>query len=125
VYDDCMRNAIASDSELPQWYLLVQDGTEKERVIVGCAGLIPNDFISRMDLCPWLCALFIEPDFRGNNYGQLLIERCRRDAGHLGYPHLYLATDHIGYYEHFGFACIGTGYHPWGETSRIYQAETK
>ena len=118
VYDDCMRNAVTSDAKLPQWYLLVEDSLSSADRIVGCAGLITNDFISRMDLYPWLCALFIEPDFRGNNYGRFLIERCICDARKIGYPNVYLATDHIG------FTYMGTGYHPWGETSRIYGRET-
>ena len=124
VYEDCMRNAVVSGSKLPQWYLLLEDAEPAKDHIIGCAGLITNDFISRMDLYPWLCALFIEPDFRGNNYGSLLIERCICDAAQLGYPSVYLATDHCGYYEHFGFTYLGTGYHPWGETSRIYSIKT-
>ena len=52
VYDDCMRNAVTSDAKLPQWYLLVEDSLSSADRIVGCAGLITNDFISRMDLYP-------------------------------------------------------------------------
>ena len=107
-------------SQLPpeQWYLLTAGDT-----VCGCAGLIPNDFISRMDLFPWLCALFVEERFRGHAHGSLLIEKAKSDAAARGYRNLYLATDHVGYYERYGFSYIGTGYHPWGESSRIYRAE--
>ena len=118
VYDDCIRHCLDTASPLPQWYLLV-DGD----VIVGCAGLITNDFISRMDLYPWLCALYIEPEHRGHAYGSLLIEQGKKDAKAGGFSKLYLCSDHVGYYEHYGFRRIGTGYHPWGETSGIFEAD--
>ena len=117
VYDDCIRHAVTARTPLPQWYLLYDGDT-----IAGCAGLITNDFISRMDLYPWLCALYIEPEYRGNSYGQLLLERGKEDARKAGFGSLYLCTDHVGYYEHYGFQKIGTGYHPWGETSGIFEA---
>lgn len=117
VYDDCIRHAAVP---LPQWYLLLC-GEE----ILGGAGLIPNDFISRGDLYPWLCALIVEPAHRGRAYGRLLIERAKADARAAGFSRLYLASDHVGYYERYGFKRIATGYHPWGETSGIFMAALK
>ena len=74
-----------------------------------------------MDLFPWLCALYIDNKYRGNNYAKLLIDKAIIDTNLAGYSNLYLCTDHIGYYEKFGFTYLAQGYHPWGEESRIYK----
>ena len=116
VYEDCISWSIKTESPLPVWYLLM-DGEN----IAGCAGLVTNDFISRMDLWPWLCALYIEPDYRGNAYASLLMSQIKQDAAQAGFSKLYLSTDYVGYYEKYGFTFIGVGYHPWGESSRIYE----
>lgn len=118
IYEDCITHSILTDNPLPQWYLL-----EKEGEIIGCAGLITNDFISRMDLYPWVCAIYIEEKYRGNEYGSLLIAKAKEDTKKAGFDNMYLCTDHIGFYEKYGFNYIGQGYHPWGEESRIYKVK--
>jgi len=117
-YEDSITTSIQTEQVLPQWYLL-----EKENEIIGCAGLITNDFISRMDLYPWICAIFISEKHRGNNYGKLLIEKAKSDSKEFEFDSLYLCTNHIGYYEKFGFKYLAKGFHPWGEESGIYQIE--
>lgn len=116
IYEDCITHSINAKDSLPQWYIL-----ENNDEIIGCAGLITNDFISRMDLYPWVCAIFIDEKHRGNNYSKLLIEKAKEDSKKARFKNLYLCTDHTGFYEKFGFSYIGQGYHPWEEESRIYQ----
>lgn len=117
-YHDCIEHSINVDSALPRWFLL-----EDEGCIIGCAGLIINDFISRMDLSPWISSIYIEENRRGNNLGSLLIEHIKKDAKNAGFNVVYLATDLQNYYEKFGFKKIGVGYHPWGDSSSIYKCE--
>ena len=118
VYEDCISHSIDAKNPLPVWYLLLDSET-----IIGCAGLITNDFISRMDLYPWLCALFVDKKYRGQNLGNLLISRIKDDVEKMEFDKLYLCTDFVGYYEKYGFTYIGKGYHPWGESSRIYACD--
>ncbi len=120
VYDNCIRFSLCTAAPLPQWYLLI-DGDS----IAGGAGLITNDFVSRMDLTPWLCALFVEPEYRGRHFSSLLVNRARRDAARMGFAHLYLCTDLAGFYEKLGGCRIGVGYHPWGECSDLYRFDTR
>lgn len=119
VYENCIRSCIETESPLPQWYVLMLNGK-----IVAGAGLITNDFISRMDLWPWLAALYVEEECRGCALGRELIRHALDEAARLGFDNLYLCTDHIGYYEKYGFTAIAEGFHPWGDRSRIYRAST-
>ena len=116
VYQDCISHCITARASLPQWYLL-----EKEGEKIGCAGLVTNDFISRVDLYPWVVAVFIDENHRGNAYSSLLLEKAKSDTKNMGYKYLYLSTQHIGLYEKVGFQYIGQGYHPSGGESRIYE----
>ena len=106
VYEDSLTHSFA-DTDLPQWFLLVDNQAAAVLSIIGCGGLITNDFISRMDLMPWLCALYVET--------------IKQSAATAGFSTLYLCTDLVSFYEKFGFELMGTGYHPWGEESMIYR----
>ena len=118
-YHDCIEHSVDVDNPVPRWYLMLED----DDTIIGCGGLLINDFISRMDLSPWISSMYVEESKRGNALGSKLLEHIESDAKKAGFDKVYLATVHIGYYEKYGFTYMGTGYHPWGESSRIYYKE--
>lgn len=120
VYEDSLTHSFA-DTDLPQWFLLVDDQAAAVPSIIGCGGLITNDFISRMDLMPWLRALYVDPHYRRQGGARLLIDTIKQSAATAGFSTLYLCTDLVSFYEKFGFELMGTGYHPWGEESMIYR----
>ncbi|MDH2271142.1 GNAT family N-acetyltransferase [Serratia marcescens] len=115
MYEDAINRSLGAANPLPQWYLLMENDQ-----VLGCAGLITNDFISRGELYPWLCALYVEETQRGQGCGAKLIEHVAAETCRLGFPQLHLCTDLEGYYERSGFVYNGLGYHPWGEASRVY-----
>lgn len=118
LYRDCMTAALATPAPLPQWFLMLDD---RQQPIAGC-GLITNDFNARMDLCPFLAALFVEEPCRGHAYGAQLLDHARRQCAILGFPTLHLITDHCGYYERYGFDFRGHVAEPGGGSARLYAA---
>ena len=119
IYQNCIEHTVSAVSSLPQWYLLLDSKEE----ILGGIGLITNDFISRMDLYPWLCALHVEEPYRKKGYGAHLVQHACLEASRLGYSDVYLCTGMLGYYEKLGVSYLGDGYHPWGSKSRIYKRD--
>ena len=114
-YYDAIVHSSNSEKSIPRFYLLLRDGE-----IIGCYGLVTNDFISRHDLYPWFACLYIEEQERGNNLGELLMEHAEKEAKKSGFSAIYLTTDHDGYYEKFGWKRIEDGYELNDKKTRIY-----
>ena len=113
-----MNDSLATDSSVPRWYLMV-----REENVIGGFGLIDNDFMVRTDLCPWLCALYVEPTERGKLLGEQMLTHSRCEASKLGFSKVYLNTDHIGYYEKYDWRYIGDFAHQSGDDARVYEAD--
>jgi len=119
IYRNSMESSLNTQSPLPCFYLLL-DGKK----IIGSYALITNDFNSRQDLWPWLAALYVEAEYRGKSLGAMLLKNGADEARRLGFQKLYLLTDHIGYYEKYGWVYLGNGFGVDGEESRIYEIST-
>jgi predicted GNAT family N-acyltransferase len=118
VYEDSILDCVINKGSTPYWYLL-----EENNKIIGCAGLIDHYFISRTDLSPWLCSLYIESDYRGKALGSILIEKIKEDSKKERFKSVYLCTQLDGYYEKYGFHYFGEGFFDNVEPARIYEVD--
>ena len=74
-------------------------------------GVIDNDFHDRKDLTPNVCAVYTEDEHRKKGLAGKLLNRVVEDMKNKGIEPLYLITDHIGFYERYGweFLCMVQG----------------
>ena len=111
-----MLDSLKEGAAVPSWYLCC-DGDR----IIGGLGVIENDFHSRKDLAPNVCAVYTEKEYRGQGIAGALLNYVCEDMKSKGIDTLYLVTEHTGFYERFGweFHCMVQGD---GETtlSRMY-----
>lgn len=114
-----IEQSLTSENVLPMTFLLMKD--EK---IIGFYQLIYNECVMRKDLSPWITTLFIDEKERGCCLGSVLLEHGRKTLGQLGYEAVYLTTDHIQFYEKYGFKEIGLDQFDWGRPTKLYQHNT-
>ncbi len=88
------------------WYLCLHGDR-----IIGGLGVIENDFHDRKDLAPNICAVYTEKGFRGQGVAGNLLKLAVEDMRAKGITPVYLVTDHIGFYERYGweFLCMVQG----------------
>lgn len=90
-----------------------------EKLVSFCT-LTQRDCIKDDTLFPWIGFVFTAPEYRGNRYSGKLIEYACNKAKEQDYKKLYIATDHIGLYEKYGFTYIESRTDIYGEEARIY-----
>jgi len=114
-YLDCMDAYLRGETELG-WYLCL----EGDR-IVGGMGVIENDFHNRKDLSPNICAVYTEEAYRNQGIAGNLLNMTVNDLCQKGITPVYLVTDHVGFYERYGweFLCMVQG-DGEPEMSRMY-----
>lgn len=95
---------------------LLMDGEN----IVSFVTLTRQDCIADETLYPWLGFFYTFPAYRGHRYGGQLLTYAAEEVKKRGCKQVYLATDHVGLYEKYGFAYLENRMDIYGEDSRIY-----
>lgn len=120
-YEESIGRCVDQKTGVPQWYVVLDD---QQRVIAG-AGVIENDFHSRKDLTPNVCALFVEEAYRKQGIACQILDTIRNDMCSFGIETLYLVTDHTEFYEKCGWNFLTIVADDEGCEERMYEALTK
>ena len=101
-YLECMDAYLSGNTEYGWYFCLDED------MIVGSVGVIENDFHDRKDLSPNICAVYTEEAYRKQGIAGRLLNMAVDDLRSKGISPVYLVTDHIGFYERYGweFYCM-------------------
>ena len=104
-YLECMKVYLSGKTEYG-WSICLYD----ESIVAGL-GVIENDFHDRKDLTPNVCAVYAEEEHREKGLAGNLLNTVVDDMRNKGVTPLYLVTDHIGFYERYGweFLCMVQG----------------
>ncbi len=70
--------------------------------LAGTVNLIENDDAKRAHLRPWLAAMVVRADLRGQGIGTALVFALLDDARAMGIPRVFFGTDGPGFYERLG-----------------------
>lgn len=105
-YMESMEDCLKEIRTVPQWYMALEDNR-----IIGGLGVIENDFHNRKDLDPNVCAVYTEEDKRCKGIAGALLNYVCADMKEKGIGTLYLITDHVSFYERYGweFLCMVQG----------------
>lgn len=88
--------------------------------VVAFLTFTQKDCIDDTNLFPWIGFVYTDVAYRGKRYSERLIQHALKVAKEEGYSKVYLATDHVGLYEKYGFEYVENRMDVWDEDSRIY-----
>ena len=79
-----------------------QDGTPV--TITGYCTSANTDCLPDLSYSPYIGFVFVEESFRGQRLSERLIQAALAYARQIGFPKVYLVSDHVNLYEKYGFA---------------------
>ncbi len=99
--------------------LMLVDGES----LAGFCTLAEKDDIQPTELTPWIGFVYTFPAYRGQGCAGKLLKHCEELAKNDGMKAVYISTNHIGFYERYGYEFYKTMKDMAGEDSRVYKKQ--
>lgn len=94
---------------------LLMDGGE----LVSFATLTGQDAVRDESLYPWIGFVYTAPEYRGHRYAGQVLAHAEAAAAGRGHRRVYIATDHVGLYEKYGYEYLENRIDCWGDDQRV------
>lgn len=94
---------------------LLMDG----EILVSFATLSAQDSVRDESLTPWIGFVHTAPAYRGHRYAGQVLSHAESVAASRGYSKIYIATDHVGLYEKYGYSYQENRIDCWGSDQQV------
>ena len=78
-----------------------------------------QDAVRDEKLTPWIGFVYTVPAYRGHRCAGQLLAHAEAQAANRGYKKIYIATDHVGLYEKYGYSYQENRIDCWGDDMRV------
>ena len=87
--------------------------------LVSFATLTGQDAVRDESLYPWIGFVFTVPEYRGHRHAGKVLTHAEKIAASQGHSNVYIATDHVGLYEKYGYTYLYNRIDCWGDDMRV------
>lgn len=84
---------------------------------------VKKDILKQTALTPFIGVVFVAEKYRGHRISQKLVAKAEEKARSLGFEHTFIATQHLGLYEKFGYHKIGEEKDIFDRWLNLYQKD--
>ncbi|MEE1125600.1 MAG: GNAT family N-acetyltransferase [Acutalibacteraceae bacterium] len=109
--EDRFYEMLGGEGEL---YLLMDSDS-----LVSFLTLTRQDTVRDESMYPWIGFVYTVEEYRSNRYSEKLMNHAENEAIKKGFDRVYVATDHIGLYEKYGYDYLENRIGYWGDDNRV------
>lgn len=97
------------------YLFMLMDGED----LVSFLTLTGQDAVRDEAITPWIGFVYTAPAYRGHRYAGRLLRHAEVVAASRGFERIYIATDHVGLYEKYGYTYQENCIDCWGSDMRV------
>ena len=90
-----------------------------EENLVSFATFSGQDSVRDESMTPWIGFVYTSPAYRGHRYAGQVLSHAESVAASRGYSKIYIATDHVGLYEKYGYSYQENRIDCWGSDQQV------